>query len=57
MIEKCSCGTEPVITFGFSCTFKPKVDITCPKCGKCVSKIDNGGTSVYELWKEAIKNQ
>ena len=57
MIEKCSCGTEPVITFGFSCTLKPKVDITCPKCGKHVSKIGNAVTSVYESWKQAIKNQ
>ena len=49
-IKKCSCGAEPKIEFGFSCTLKPKATIYCEKCGKSVTSIGNDGTSVFELW-------
>ena len=54
-IKKCSCGEEPEIEFGFSCTFKPKATIYCKKCGKYVQKNGFEEVSLFELWEKRSK--
>ena len=53
-IKKCSCGAEPEIEFGFSCTFEPKATIYCKKCGKSVQKIGLEEVNLFELWEKEV---
>ena len=58
-VDKCKCGGNIYVQFGFSCTGKPQSTLQCDKCFKAVIIIGNlkQGTKFMDIWEGANKNE